>query len=234
MNHEEKKSLTKKWIQVVRGNNLNLLTVINVSSCCVDDVIEHAKLCQQMKADAIAFLPPFYHRPKSAGDLAKYIQLICRSVQDVPVFYYHFPEMTGVHIPPSQWLPLVVDKCPNLVAVKFTDRDMSELGRCIALFKGRVTFYPGYEETMLTASVLGANAFIGALYNLPEAVELNRKIVEAIKQCDMKSAKDEQDKFVKLIDQVVAGPGLIPNLKSKLGKEHQLQVGFARPPIYYK
>lgn len=236
LSHEEKKSLTRAWIKVVKENNLDLLVVINVSSCSINDVLDHAKLCQEIDADAIAFLPPFYYRPNNAAQLAKYITTISQAVPKVPTFYYHFPEMSGVRIAPSQWLPLVSGQVKNFTAVKFTDKDMTELAKILTHHSEKVKVYPGYEDTILTAAALGAEAFIGAMYNLSEGVNLNHEIVDAVTKGDLKTAREKQVTFVKELEDILAGPGLINNLKKNMSKIDQVDffVGSARPPLDYK
>ena len=144
--------------------------------------------------------------------------------------------MTGVRIPPSEWLPLVFGKVKNFTAVKFTDKDMTELAKSIRMLDGKVKFYPGYEDTVLTACAVGADAFIGAMYNLPNEVQLNHQIVDAVTKGDLKTAREKQGQFADSLYQVLSGSGLIPNLKAKMNSMTDLgfSVGFARPPLHYK
>lgn len=229
----ERYSVTKSWMAAVKKYNPQFLTVFSVSSTSIVDVVTHARLCEGSGADAVAILPSFYYRPGDAKDLAQYVYTICRAVPNLPVFYYHYPDASGVRIPPSEWIPLIVDKVPNLSGVKFTDVDMTELAKCISLFQGKVKFFPGQEDTIATATIMGAEAFIGGLFNLPIANQLNDQIARAFAKNDIEKAKQIQLKLADLVDEVFTGP-FIPNLKKRIQKEVKFTVGPARPPLNYE
>lgn len=74
----------------------DLLLMVNVSATCIKEVQELARLCQQLNVDMIATLPPFYYKPADVDQLVKYMRLIWTSAPDIPLLYYHYPEVTGV------------------------------------------------------------------------------------------------------------------------------------------
>ena len=120
---EEKKTLTKAWVSAIQtlksevkskliggqpavvGTNVtssnaqdlsDLLLMVNVSATCIKEVQELARLCQQLNVDMIATLPPFYYKPGDVDQLVKYMRQIWTSAPDIPLLYYHYPEVTGV------------------------------------------------------------------------------------------------------------------------------------------
>lgn len=121
---DEKKVLTKAWVaairnitseaksklvggepQVVSGKDAitaeirdqsDLLLAINVSATCIKEVQELARLCQQLDVDMIATLPPFYYKPSDVDSLVRYMRQIWTAAPDIPLLYYHYPEVTGV------------------------------------------------------------------------------------------------------------------------------------------
>ena len=96
LNITEKMTLSKRWVEAVRSAKLDMLLIINVSSSCAKDTLTHARLCQELKVDGLAVLPPFYYRPTTPDQLVQYFALVGAEAPDVPLFFYHFPAMTGV------------------------------------------------------------------------------------------------------------------------------------------
>jgi N-acetylneuraminate lyase len=147
LNHEEKKGLTKNWCEVVKKVIPDALLIINVSSCCSNDTLDHVALCQTLdQVDAVACLPPIYHRPKDVDDLVKYLKLVSSVGPDLPLLYYNFPEMTNVNLPMDKLISNALNEIPNFAGLKFTSKNMAELAGLRRCFGTRVKLFAGYEE----------------------------------------------------------------------------------------
>lgn len=147
LNHEEKKKLTKDWCQVIKKQAPDSLLVINVSSCCVDDSLDHASLCQSLpEVDAVAILPPIYHRPADVPNLVKYMKMIASASPELPLIYYNFPEMTNVNFSMLDVVGLALKEVSTFTGLKFTSRNMGELAHLQRTHGNCVKFFAGYAE----------------------------------------------------------------------------------------
>ena len=150
LNHEEKKRLTKNWCQAVKKVAPGSLLVINVSSCCINDSQDLAALSATLpEVDAIAVLPPFYHRPRDVTDLVKYLKAVSSAAPSLPIMYYNFPEMTNVTFSMVDFVSAAIDQVPNFVGLKFTSKNMAELAHVQRKFGNEIKVFAGYEEVSL-------------------------------------------------------------------------------------
>ena len=147
LNHEEKKKLTENWCSVVKKVAPQALLIINISSCCVSDTLDHVSMCQKLdEVDAVACLPPIYHRPKDVEDLVKYMNLVSSAAPELPLLYYNFPEMTNVSLSMVEFVGTALKEMPNFAGLKFTSKNMAELADLRRSYGTQVKLFAGYEE----------------------------------------------------------------------------------------
>ena len=66
-------------------------------------------------------LPPF--GPGAAGDLDTLVLFLSKVANSVnlPFYYYHYPESSGVQINTPDFLALAMHKIPSFAGIKFVD-----------------------------------------------------------------------------------------------------------------
>lgn len=104
----EKKQLTQAWAEAVRKVTPRVTLVINVSSPVVSESKELAAFCNGLEGvDAIATLPSFYYRAANVDQVVAHLADIATAAPNLPLMYYHFPEMTKVscELLVSSWHP---------------------------------------------------------------------------------------------------------------------------------
>lgn len=227
--HEEKKSLTKAWIDARAKASLDhsFLLMINVTSCVASETLDHAKYCDEKGVDAIAFLPPFYYRLPSVQHLTKYMSLIASAAPETPLVYYHFPEMTKVDFPLNQLLGHVIEEVPSFTGLKYTCKDIVQLTNIHREFGKRVKLFVGYEESLLAGIAIGLDSGICAQFNFRQCVQNFRDIVENVAGNPEKAA-DAQSGLAAVAKELASGC-FIANVKRKLSLN--MDVGGPRPPI---
>lgn len=229
LGHEEKKSLTKAWLdaRAAAKADKDFLLIVNVSSCVVHETLDHAKYCNDLGVDGIAFLPPFYYRPASVGQLAKYVKVVADAAPDLPLLYYHFPEMTNIDFPLGLFLQQVVNEVPSFAALKYTSKDIVQLTNIQREFGTRVKIFVGYEESMLAAFAVGLDSGVCAQFSFPECVKSYNKIVDNVGK-DIGKAREGQEELAKVAKELAVG-SFVANVKRRLTRD--LHVGGARLPI---
>ena len=87
-------------------------------------------------------------------------ETIAGAAPDLPLYYYHIPALSGVHILVIDLLRAAERDCPALAGVKFTFEDVMDLSRCVAFADGRYDMLFGRDEMLLSGLVVGVRGAV--------------------------------------------------------------------------
>ncbi|MBO5652991.1 MAG: dihydrodipicolinate synthase family protein, partial [Clostridia bacterium] len=107
---EERKKMvavTVKAAKAVGGK-----TIISVTDHATEVAVKSAKMFEEMGADCLMMLPPFFLKP-GAAYLYEHMKAIGNAVK-IPVMAQYAPEQTGVAIAPDMFVRLQKE-CPNII-----------------------------------------------------------------------------------------------------------------------
>lgn len=90
-------------------------TIISVTDHSTEVAVKRAKHFEEMGADCLMLLPPFFLKP-GAKYLYEHMRAIANAV-DIPIMAQYAPEQTGVAIPPETFCKLEKE-CPNMIYYK--------------------------------------------------------------------------------------------------------------------
>lgn len=91
---DERKKITEKWREVCTKHDIYLMVMI--TGCNFKAVEELARHASTTKVDGVLCLPELYHKPKNTCQLVQYFKNIRDFCPDIPLYFYHFPAMSGV------------------------------------------------------------------------------------------------------------------------------------------
>jgi len=221
---EERKALASAWVSAASG----LKIVIHVGATCVDDAQLMARHAQEIGADAVAALPPFFFKPATPRELASALRPIAAAAPALPFYYYHIPSMTGVSIAVHEFLEAAAD-IPNLAGAKFTYENLMDFQLCLAAQGGRFDILFGRDEILLAGLALGACGAVGSTYNF--AAPLYISLLAAFERGDLAEARKRQLQAAEMIRFVVAS-GIHPIAAFKAGMKFLgIDCGPLRPPL---
>lgn len=196
MTQKEKQQHAAAWAECLKTEGG--LKVINlVGGTSYKECIENARFSYEIGLSAIAVIGPYFFRPCDETILAEFVAAIGESVPGLPVYYYHFPAMTGVNIPMIKFLEKISGMLPDFAGIKFTHENMMDFLSCLNYQDRRYDLLWGRDECMLSALAVGCNGFVGSTYNY--AAPLYHKIIEAFNRGDMAEAIKLQNKAVEMI-----------------------------------
>jgi len=179
----ERKAIAEDYVREAAGR---IPIIINVGSCCLADSIDLAAHADRVGADAVCAMAPFYFRPETVRDLADFVKAIAPACGERPLYLYHAPGITGVRLPMVEFLSVMLDEVPNFAGVKFTNENLCEFERCIAL-SDRIQMMFGRDEMLLGALAMGAEAGVGTTFNyLPK---IYRGVIDSFNAGDMAKAR---------------------------------------------
>lgn len=190
-----------------------------------DIVIQLDDAAARAGADGVMMTPPNYLRP-SEDDLRLHFSRII-AASTVPVTVYNNPPRVGINMP----VPLLVEfsRLPNVVTIKQSSLDLSDLIDLIDLTSDDIFVTNGQEPRALPALLMGAGATYGIspLMLGREAIQL----YECARTGDLVQARAIQFKLNKLrraFNQAAATPAA--SLKY-LANKRGLSGGHPRAPI---
>lgn len=136
--------------------------ILGTGSNCTAKAVEKSKFAEQMGADGLLVVTPYYNKCTQNG-LIKYYQTVCESV-NVPVLCYNVPARTGVNI-----LPQTMDKIadiPNIYGIKEACGNMEQICETARLIRNKCSLYSGDDNLNLAMLSIGSMGLISVASNI--------------------------------------------------------------------
>ena len=122
----ERKRLAKQWCDV-RPQGLKI--IVHVGHTCLREAKELAGHAQEVGADAVAAIAPYFFKPATIQMLGQWCRELALASPDLPFYYYHMPQISGVNLPMEQFITQEAPRIPNFAGIKFTHENLYDFGR---------------------------------------------------------------------------------------------------------
>lgn len=159
----ERKALAEAWGKVVAANGLRLY--MHIGSESLVDSVELAKHAAVTKGvSGILAMTPVYFKP-TVGTLHDFLAAVAGAAPEMPFWFYHFPDDTGVLPGQAHKFLEMADasgKIPNLMGIKFTDYNLMDFQVCTQVGNGKYNMLYGRDEQLYAALELGADAGVSS------------------------------------------------------------------------
>ena len=209
---EERKQIAEVWKENVR-DDFHLF--VHVGHNAIPEAKTLALHASKLGVSGILLSAPNYFKPTTVEDLASFCAACVEGVDDVPVYYYHIPSMSGVNFPMRLFLEAASEKIPNFRGIKYTYEDLHDLNQCIQLKDGAYELIFGRDEILLDALKLGITSALGSTYNY--TAPLFNEILSAYHSGDIDKASYLQQEATKIIDVIIQFGGGIVAGKAVMG-----------------
>lgn len=176
-------------------------------------------------ADAVLVYPPSYFRARMDSEALRRHFVAVADASPVPVFLYHVPKFVSVGLEPGLVGELV--RHDNIVGIKDSSGDMSNLGALTSVCDGSASVFVGAGTHLYPGLELGAAGGIVAVGLLAAAQAVDLYTAHASGRAT--EAGRLQETIGPLHRTVVAGLG-VPGVKVALD-ELGLRGGPPRPPL---
>lgn len=183
MTESEKNEIINFTIKYV---NKKVPVVVGCGSNCTKTAIENAIKAQQMGADALLVVTPYYNKCTQDG-LYEHYKRINDSV-NIPIIMYNVPGRTGVNIKPTTVFKL--SKLKNIIGIKEASGNINQISEIARNLDNLDNFslFSGDDALSLPMISLGATGIISVASNIiPQQMHdlvslyLNGKYNEALK-----------------------------------------------------
>lgn len=131
--------------------------------------IELSKSAEEMGADGLLLVTPYYNKTSQRG-LVAHFGMIAESVK-TPIILYSVQSRTGVNIAPETAYEL--SKYDNIAAIKEASGNISQVAKIRALCGDNLDVYSGNDDQIVPLLSLGGKGVISVLANVAPEVTHN-------------------------------------------------------------
>ena len=148
--------------------------------------MELCKRCEQVGADGLLIVTPYYNKTTQKGLVKYYTDMA--GAADLPVIMYSVAGRTGLNIAPSTVETLA--KIDNIVAIKEASGNISQVAEIAHRTQGDIDIYSGNDDQIVPLLSLGGKGVISVLSNI--APKYTHDMVMSYINGDTKKATEMQ------------------------------------------
>jgi N-acetylneuraminate lyase len=213
----------KQIFEIVKDEVKDQVKLIaQVGSLNIDEAVELAQFVTDLKYDAISAVTPFYYK-FDFQEIKDYYNTILENVNNKMIIY-SIPALTGVNMSLEQFGELFENE--KIIGVKFTAPDFFLLERLRHAYPDKL-IYSGFDEMLLSASVLDVDGAIGSTFNVNG--QRAKQIFELAQDGQIVEAREIQKVTNDLIGEILDN-GLYQTIKEIL-KTKGVDAGVCRKPM---
>ena len=147
---EEKRNLLRVVVASAAGK---AKVIAGAGSNSTAQTIENCKRAQEIGADGLLLVAPYYNKPSQQG-LVAHFETVMRSVT-VPTMLYNIPGRTGVNINVETVIE-IASHCPQVHAIKDSTGSIDQAGEIAGRIKQDFRIYSGDDNMTLPFLSVGA------------------------------------------------------------------------------
>ena len=188
--------------------------------------IQNSKIAQDMGADAVLQVAPFYNKPTQQG-LYAHFRAIAEAVPDMPIVIYNVPGRTSCNIAAETTLKLARD-CANIVAVKEASGNLSQIMEILRDRPDGFRVLSGDDAIALPMIALGADGLISVASN--EAPGMLSRMVDLALEGDWVAARELHYRLLALMEVnfIESSPGPV---KAALAMMNLIEENYRLPLV---
>ena len=191
MTAEEKTEVMKYSVKKIAGR---AKVIFGSGSNNTAEAIEASKKAEELGADGLLCVTPYYNKCTQKGIVA-YYKAICGAVK-IPVIAYNVPPRTGVNILPATAEEL--SHIPNLAGIKEACGNMEQICETMRRVRPYCDVYSGDDNLNLPILAIGGAGLISVASNIaPKEV---KQVYTYVAERKLDEANELQDKLLPLID----------------------------------
>ena len=120
LSYEERELVIKSAIE---KNAKRIPIIVGTGSNCTDIAVKYTKQAEELGADGILIVTPYYNKCTNKGMIAHFTAVA--NATKLPVILYNVPSRTAVNIPPD--VVVAMSKVKNVIGVKEASGNISQI-----------------------------------------------------------------------------------------------------------
>ena len=211
VNYDERRKLISAVAEEASGK---VPVIVGTGSNDTKKVIDNNKQAEDLKADGVLIVNPYYNKGTQESLLEHYKVISEKS--KLPIILYNVPSRTGMNILPETVLK-IHNECKNVVAVKEASGDISQIAKLISLKPDSLSVLSGNDDQTLAIMALGGDGVISVFSN-PYPAEM-KQVADALLNKILPEAQKYNNKYLSMMNAlfVETSPAPVKYVMSKLG-----------------
>lgn len=221
LTHDEEIEILKTVKNAV-GDKVKIM--MGAGSNCTKTAVEMSRKIEDIGADAILSVVPYYNKP-SQGGMIEHFSQVAETVE-LPIMLYNIPGRTGVNMSPETIAELA-EKYTNIAAVKQSNPDLDLVTEIAIKTPEDFLIYSGDDSLTLPMLSLGGYGVVSVSSHLV-GNEI-KEMITMFKNGNVKKATEIQHKTYPLFRAMFIAPNPTP-LKAAM-QELGMIEDYVRPPL---
>jgi len=192
IDYDERRKLISAVVEEAKGK---IPVIVGTGSNNTKKVIENNKLAEDLKADGLLIVNPYYNKGTQESLVKHYKYISDRA--SLPIILYNVPSRTGMNILPDTAIR-IHKNCNNVVAIKEASGDISQIANLIANKPDSFSVLSGNDDQTLPIMALGGAGVISVFSN-PFPSEI-KQITDAMLNYDISSAQKFNNKYLSMMN----------------------------------
>ena len=189
--YDERRKLISAVVEEAKGK---IPVIVGTGSNNTKKVIENNKLAEDLKADGLLIVNPYYNKGTQESLLKHYKYISDRT--SLPIILYNVPSRTGMNILPETAIR-IHKNCSNVVAIKEASGDISQIAHLIAIKPDSFSVLSGNDDQTLPIMALGGVGVISVFSN-PYPLEM-KQITDAMLNNKLSTAQKFNNKYLNMM-----------------------------------
>ena len=156
LDENEKKTLLNQTVEIVSGR---IPVIMNIAASSTKKAIESAILAEGNGASGLMILPPMKYKADNRETLEFFKKIAAKTSLEIMI--YNNPVDYGIEVTLSMFEELMSIK--NIVAVKESTRNISNITKMKAKFGDRYKILAGVDTLALESLMMGADGWVAGL-----------------------------------------------------------------------
>lgn len=223
LNVTQRQTLAECVVSTAAGR---IPVMVHVGATATDDSVALAKHASRIGADAISSVGPIYYRTSTDSVFEHYRQIGAAGA--LPFFVYHLSSVNTLSLGGREYVERLLG-LPNIAGMKFTDRDLYQLGLICSYAGDRLTLFSGADELLCQAAMSGSVGAIGTFYNVwgPACQAARQAFVGG----SVEAGQRFMATFQRVLDEVLSSQSTWTFLREAMRIKYGINVGPCRSPL---
>ena len=202
LSHHEEYELFR-FVKRTASNRVKV--IMGAGSNSTQTAVESSKKAEELGADAVLSVVPYYNKPSQKG-IYEHFSQIAKSI-DLPVILYNIPGRTGINMQPLTIANLAADY-KNIVAVKQSNSDLDLISDIKSMCPKDFIIYSGDDSLTLPMLSLGAYGVISVASHI--AGEKIKQMINLFKSGRNEDALKMHIELYPLFKKLFMAPNPVP------------------------
>lgn len=230
----ERNKIVDAWVSArekVGDKSDTFKLIVQVGATGIEDEKKMVEHVRGLSVDGFSSMAPIFFKPSKLDVLLKHIQKVAAVAPEIPYYYYHVPQISGVDFPMMHLLNSIQKpkySIPNFAGIKFSLPNFYDYMSCQATYGEKYDMPFCSDQILICALTLGATGSIGSTYNY--SAPLSNEVIRLFREGKIRESRNMEQKLNQL-SAFLHDTGAYFSVAKMLIKSCGVDLGTVRSPL---